>query len=66
MDHPTLGGAGSLCLIYATRLEGGKHWSLTLRGGTLMRLVDLEGGANVGMLFFNPYNVLERYNAPTR
>jgi hypothetical protein len=64
MDHPTSGAHAGSALIYETRLEGGKHWSLTVRGGTLMRLVDLEGGANVGMLFFNPYNVLERYNAP--
>jgi urea carboxylase-associated protein 2 len=45
-------------------LEGGKHWSATLRRGTLLRLTDLEGGANVGMLFYNPQNLLERYNAP--
>ena len=29
-----------------------------------LRLTDLEGGANVGMLFYNPHNLLERYNAP--
>ena len=29
-----------------------------------MRLTDLEGGASVGMLFYNPQNLLERYNAP--
>ncbi|GAA5315497.1 MAG: urea carboxylase-associated family protein [Candidatus Pelagadaptatus aseana] len=29
-----------------------------------MTLTDLEGGANVGMLFYNPENLLERYNAP--
>jgi uncharacterized protein len=45
-------------------IEGGKHWSFTVRAGTVMRLIDVEGGANVGMLFYNPYNVLERYNAP--
>ena len=50
--------------IYQTRLDGGKHWSLTVGAGTLMRLSDLEGGANVGMLFYNPRNLLERYNAP--
>jgi uncharacterized protein len=49
---------------YETVIEGGKHWSLTLRGGTLLRLSDSEGGANVGMLFYNPQNTLERYNAP--
>ena len=45
-------------------LEGGKHWSLNVRAGLALRLTDLEGGANVGMLFYNPLNPLERYNAP--
>ncbi len=49
---------------YQTRLPGGAHWSLRLRRGTEMHLTDLEGGANVGMLFYNPENLLERYNAP--
>jgi urea carboxylase-associated protein 2 len=49
---------------YETRIEGGKHWSLNVGGGTLLRLTDVEGGANVGMLFYNPHNPLERYNAP--
>lgn len=37
---------------------------MRMRRGTSLRLVDLEGGANVGMLFYNPENLLERYNAP--
>ncbi|MDP8986688.1 MAG: urea carboxylase-associated family protein [Pseudomonadota bacterium] len=49
---------------YQTAIEGGKHWSLEVRGGTLLRLTDVEGGANVGMLFYNPRMLLERYNAP--
>ncbi len=49
---------------YETILDGGKHWSLTMRVGTQLRLVDRDGGANVGMLFYNPQNLLERYNAP--
>jgi hypothetical protein len=51
-------------VFYETVIEGGKHWSLTVRGGILLRLTDTEGGANVGMLFYNPQNMLERYNAP--
>jgi urea carboxylase-associated protein 2 len=51
-------------MIYDTLIDGGKHWSLTVRAGTLLRLVDETGGANVGMLFYNPANPLERYNAP--
>jgi urea carboxylase-associated protein 2 len=49
---------------YETVIEGGKHWSLSLTAGTTLRLVDEQGGANVGMLFYNPRNPLERYNAP--
>lgn len=49
---------------YTTHLPGASHWSLTMRRGTEMRLTDIEGGANVGMLFYNPQNLLERYNAP--
>ena len=51
-------------ILYETSLEGGKHWSFTARRGTLLTLIDGEGGANVGMLFYNPQNPLERYNAP--
>ncbi|MDR3436748.1 urea amidolyase associated protein UAAP1 [Telmatospirillum sp.] len=50
--------------LYQDTLPGGKHWSFVLKAGTLLRLTDLEGGANVGMLFYNPLNLLERYNAP--
>lgn len=50
--------------VYSTTLPGNSHWSLELRRGSLLTLTDLEGGANVGMLFYNPRNLLERYNAP--
>lgn len=49
---------------YTTTIAGGSHWSMRVRRGTQMTLTDLEGGANVGMLFYNPENLLERYNAP--
>lgn len=51
-------------MFYSTRIPGNGHWSLEVRRGTLMKITDLEGGANVGMLFYNPRNLLERYNAP--
>lgn len=51
-------------MMYEDRIEGGAHWSLLMRRGTILRLIDLEGGANVGMLFYNPLEKLERYNAP--
>jgi urea carboxylase-associated protein 2 len=49
---------------YSTDIPGASHWSLRMRKGTIMRLTDTQGGANVGMLFYNPENLLERYNAP--
>lgn len=49
---------------YSTKLKSGSHWSLKMRRGSIMRLSDVSGGANVGMLFYNPENLLERYNAP--
>jgi urea carboxylase-associated protein 2 len=51
-------------LHYETTLPGGKHWSFVARRGSGLRLIDQEGGANVGMLLYNPQNPLERYNAP--
>jgi urea carboxylase-associated protein 2 len=51
-------------VFYETLIEGGKHWSLTVRAGTRLRIIDRNGGANLGMLFYNPQNPLERYNAP--
>lgn len=51
-------------VLYDDRLSGGCHWSMIMRRGTSLRLIDEQGGANVGMLFYNPVNLLERYNAP--
>jgi len=51
-------------ILYEDKLSGACHWSLNMRKGTSLRLTDIEGGANVGMLLYNPINLLERYNAP--
>ena len=51
-------------ILYEDVLSGACHWSLHMRRGTSLRLIDVEGGANLGMLFYNPENLLERYNAP--
>jgi hypothetical protein len=51
-------------VLYEDRLAAGCHWSFTMRKGTVLKIIDEEGGANVGMLFYNPGNLLERYNAP--
>lgn len=53
-----------MMLIASDTLPGGKHWSLALGRNIRLKLTDIEGGANVGMLFYNPLNLLERYNAP--
>jgi len=51
-------------LIYSDVLPGGKHWSLVMRRHNRLRLTDIEGGANVGMLLYNAVNFVERYNMP--
>ncbi len=51
-------------VLYEDTIPGGAHWSMLMRQGMILRLVDREGGANAGMLFFNPTDHLERYNAP--
>lgn len=49
---------------YTTHLPGGQHWSLRLRRGTTMRLRAREADTNVGLLCYNPENLLERLNLP--
>ncbi len=49
---------------YQDTIPGGCHWSMVIKRGLILRLTDDEGGANVGMLLYNPDNLLERYNAP--
>ena len=51
-------------VLYEDEIPGGAHWSMLMRAGTSLKLIDKLGGANVGMLFYNPSNKLERYNAP--
>ena len=42
----------------------GATWSHVLKRGTALRIVDTEGGANVGAMFHNWDNPAERYNMP--
>jgi urea carboxylase-associated protein 2 len=51
-------------VIHTDTLSTGKHWSFIVRRNTRLRLTDIDGGANVAMLFYNPQNLTERYNAP--
>jgi urea carboxylase-associated protein 2 len=61
-DYELLGGTSEQ--PYTTNLLSGSHWSLTVRRGMQLTLTDLKGGANVGMMFFNPSMLSEKYNAP--
>jgi urea carboxylase-associated protein 2 len=51
-------------VIHADTLSSGKHWSFIVRRNARLTLTDIDGGANVAMLFYNPQNLTERYNAP--
>ncbi|MBN2993396.1 urea carboxylase-associated family protein [Pseudomonas cedrina subsp. fulgida] len=46
------------------RLPGGGHLSFVLKRGQLLRLTDLEGGANVSLMLFNANEKSERLNLP--
>ena len=48
--------------IWEEHIPGGCHWSGIIRRGTTLRLVDVNGGANAAVLFFNQEEKLERYN----
>lgn len=67
-DSNTSTSPSSAVALYTDEIPGGAHWSFLMRRGHVLRLIDREGGGadgtNVGMLFYNPANPLERYNAP--
>ena len=50
--------------IYERTLTGAGMWSQVVSHGKTIRLTDLEGGANVGALFYNADHPTERYNMP--
>lgn len=49
-------------LLYEDSLPAGTHCSFVLRRGTVLRMTDTAGGANVAALFYNFEDRLERYN----
>ena len=51
-------------VLMEQELPGGAMWSHVVRRHHTLRVVDLEGGANVGVLLFNRDMPLERYNMP--
>jgi urea carboxylase-associated protein 2 len=50
--------------LYAETMPGGGHASFVLRRGQLLRMTDLEGGANVSALMLNADEKSERLNLP--
>ncbi|MEM9236308.1 MAG: urea amidolyase associated protein UAAP1 [Verrucomicrobiota bacterium] len=50
--------------IFEKTLTGGGMWSGVIARGRKLRLTDLRGGANVGMLLYNALERQERYNMP--
>jgi uncharacterized protein len=51
-------------ILYEKTLQGGGMWSQTIGRGKVLRLTDLEGGANVSTLLYNAAETIERYNMP--
>ena len=50
--------------IYTTELSSSGMWSRVIARHKTLRLTDLEGGANVGMLLYHASERHERYNMP--
>jgi len=51
-------------VLWEETIQPGATWSHVLKRGTALRLVDVEGGANVGAIFYNFECPVERYNMP--
>lgn len=48
--------------IWDIAIPAGTHWSGVVRRGVSLKIVDVEGGANLAALFYFRDNPLERYN----
>ena len=51
-------------VLWEEILQPGATWSHVLKRGTSLRLMDVEGGVNVGAVFYNFECTAERYNNP--
>jgi urea carboxylase-associated protein 2 len=51
-------------VLWEETVQPGATWSHVLKRGTALRILDLEGGANVGAIFHNFECPAERYNMP--
>jgi uncharacterized protein YcgI (DUF1989 family) len=50
--------------LFEETIQPGARWSHVLKRGASLRITDVEGGANVGALFYNFECPTERYNMP--
>ena len=50
--------------LYEETVPGGGHTSFILKRGQLLRITDIEGGANVSLLLLNAHEKSERLNLP--
>ena len=50
--------------LYEELVPGGGHTSFVLKRGQLLRITDIEGGANVSLLLLNAHEKSERLNLP--
>lgn len=51
-------------ILWEETVQPAASWSHVLKRGTCLRITDVEGGANVGALFYNFECPSERYNMP--
>lgn len=51
-------------VLWEENIQGGASWSHVLKRGTALRITDVQGGANVGAIFYNFECPAERYNMP--
>ena len=51
-------------VLWEETVQPGATWSHVLKRGTALRIIDLEGGANAGAIFYNFECPVERYNMP--
>jgi uncharacterized protein len=51
-------------VLWSETIPGGGTWSHVLKRNTALRIVDIEGGANVGAYFLNFELPAERFNLP--
>jgi urea carboxylase-associated protein 2 len=49
-------------VLWEETVEAAASWSHVLKRGTVLRITDIQGGANVGALFYNFECPVERYN----